>query len=58
MSEYRPYQHKSKPQGCEHESIYANVELWVDDPPAVIMLGDFRYRLERTYTSDEEKVKP
>lgn len=47
MSEYRPYQHQSKPQGCEHESIFANVELWVDKLPDVIVLGDYRYRLQR-----------
>ena len=53
MSEYRPFQHQSQPQGCKHETIFANVELWADSPPDVIVLGDFRYRLERTYASDE-----
>lgn len=53
MSEYRPRQHSGKPQGHQHETLCANVELWTDSPPDVIVLGDFRYRLERTYTSDE-----
>lgn len=55
MSEYRPYQHQSKPQGCEHESIFANVELWTDDPPEYILLGDYRYKLDST---KEEACQP
>lgn len=47
MSEYEPLQHQSKPQGYEHETIFANIELWADKLPDVIVLGDYRYRLER-----------
>lgn len=46
MSEYRPLQHQSMPQGYEHETIFASIELWADDPPEYIMLGDFRYKLD------------
>lgn len=40
---YHPHQHQSKPLGCQHETLYASVELWVDDPPDIIELGAETY---------------
>lgn len=45
---YVPHQHQSKPIGCTHETIFASVELWVDDPPDVIEFGCYRYVREKT----------
>lgn len=53
MSEYRPPQHAAQPQGCYHKTISANVELWEDEPPMVIVLGKYRYVLDEG--EDDEK---
>lgn len=47
MSEYRPPQHTGRPQGCQHDTIFAAVELWADMPPSTIVLGEFRYELKK-----------
>lgn len=44
---YVPGQHTAKPIGYKHDTIFAFVELWADEPPECIVLGDYRYRLER-----------
>lgn len=47
MSEYRPFQHRAQPYGCAHMTVFANVELWEDDPPDAIVLGPYRYELKK-----------
>lgn len=49
---YVPHQHRAKPQGCDHDTIFASVELWADSPPNKIRLGEYVYVLE---SSDEPK---
>lgn len=49
---YVPHQHQSKPLGCTHETIFASVELWVDDPPDVIEFGCYRYVREGRQTKN------
>lgn len=53
MSEYRPPQHKGRPQGCSHDVISANVQLWEDEPPKTIILGSLRYVLSETETDND-----
>lgn len=52
---YVPNYHKAKPIGYEHDTIFASVELWADDPPERIAFGDLVYALERTSEKNPEK---
>mgnify|MGYP007092206234 CR=1 FL=1 len=54
MSEYRPYQHIAKPYGCNHVTCFANVELWMDEPPETIAFGDYVYELKNKQETEEE----
>lgn len=47
MSVYVPRQHTGRPQGCEHDIISANVQLWDDEPPTKIVLGNHVYELKK-----------
>ena len=47
LREYVPNQHTAKPMGDNHLTTFANVKLWVDKPPDVIVLGNYRYVLEK-----------
>lgn len=53
---YIPHQHTAKPQGCDHVTIFASVELWEDDPPDVISFGKHRYRIEKSPKKPEKVV--
>ena len=51
---YTPHQHMAQPQGCSHMTIFASVELWHDDPPDVIEIGEYRYgRIEKEDISSD-----
>lgn len=45
---YIPHQHKARPQGSEHDTLFASIELWLDQLPDVIVLGGHRYRRDET----------
>ena len=55
MSEYVPYQHIARPQGCRHPTCFANVELWMDELPDAIVLGGIRWVPE---VDDEKPDEP
>jgi len=46
MRVYKPYCHRARPQGYDHDTIFASVEIWVDDLPDAIAFGDIRYVLD------------
>ena len=61
MKVYRPYQHVAQPQGCTHRTIYASIELWMDDMPDAIEIGGILWKScapkEQSDSSKEHEEK-
>lgn len=55
MKEYVPYQHIARPLGCEHTICFANVELWMDELPESLLIGNVRW-VRETEAKETQKV--
>ena len=51
---YVPRQHHYTQYGSLHDTLYAAVELWLDDPPDVIEFGSYRYELKKNLENAEK----
>ena len=54
--EYKPYQHVGRPLGSSHDTLFASVELWLDELPDTIVLANHRYRLTSDGGDDSERM--
>lgn len=47
MGTYVPKQHTGRPMGDMHDTLWASLSLWLDEPPENISLGPYTYALVR-----------
>lgn len=54
---YKPYQHKARPQGYNHDTVFASIELWMDDLPDALDIGGFLWVKEKPKEDRDEQLR-